>query len=323
MIVNSRVLITGGAGFIGSHLASRLIGDNEVIAVDNFRRNALQHRQKDNPKLDMMKVYEADVLDAARVAEIVREVKPTHIVHAAAIAGIDTVSKKPVLTIEIDSMGTMHMLRAALEAPDLKRIVTFSTSEIFGSNAFHAGKDTPASIGAVGEPRWTYATAKLLSEHATIAYHTQYGMPSVALRPFNVYGPGQVGEGALANFVKSALTDKSITIHGDGSQIRSWCYVDDMVDGVLLALSHDNAPGKAFNIGNPRATETILGLARTVIRLLESKSDLVFVKKDFADIELRVPDVSYPQKEIGFEPKVDLEEGLLKAAEFYRKHFGG
>jgi UDP-glucose 4-epimerase len=216
-------------------------------------------------------------------------------------------------------VGTAHILKAAREIGGIERIVTFSTSEVFGSHALNASHETPAEIGPVGEPRWSYAASKLGAEHLTVAHFVQYGLPAVSVRPFNVYGPGQVGEGAMSIFVQRALKDQPITIHGDGGQIRSWCYVDDMVDGVMLSLDHPNAPGKAFNIGNPRATETIYSLARTVVRLLDSKSDIIFAPKPGADIELRIPDIAWPREQIGFEPKVDLEQGIVRTAEFYRR----
>jgi UDP-glucose 4-epimerase len=143
-------------------------------------------------------------------------------------------------------------------------------------------------------------------------------LPTTVLRPFNVYGPGQVGEGALRNFIQRALRDETIEIHGDGTQIRAWCYVDDMVDGVMLAISHPKALGESFNIGNQRAVTTIYGLASTVLRVLGSKSKIVFTRKDYVDVELRVPSVIKARELLGFEAQVDLEEGVAKTADFYR-----
>lgn len=322
MLENARVLITGGAGFIGSATAAVLLEKNEVVAVDNFRRNALQHRIKQVPILEKMTLHKADILDLAGMQAIIKDVNPTHIVHAAAVAGIDTVVQKPVSTLEINTLGTMNVLKAALDAKDLQRIVTFSTSEIFGPQAFNSSETSSSVIGSVGEARWSYAVSKLAGEHMTLAYHTQYDMPSTVLRPFNVYGPGQVGEGALSTFIQRALKGENIQIHGDGTQIRAWCYVDDMVNGVIKALGHPGAVGKAFNIGNPRAVTTIYGLANTVIRLLESHSEIEFVRKDYADIELRVPDAAWARTEIDFAAKVDLEQGIPMTAEFYRQTLG-
>ena len=230
-----------------------------------------------------------------------------------------TVVKSPVDTLETNTLGTVNLLRAAYHsARRIARIVTFSTSEIFGPQAFNSNERSSAVIGAVGEARWTYAVSKLATEHLTLAYHSQLGLPTVVLRPFNVYGPGQVGEGALSIFIQRALRDEAINIHGTGTQIRAWCYIDDMVNGVIQALTHSNAPGKAFNIGNPRAVTTIYGLASTVIRLLHSRSQIEFVWKDYADIELRVPDTQWAQTQMDFEARIDLEEGIPLTAEYYR-----
>ena len=147
-----------------------------------------------------------------------------------------------------------------------------------------------------------------------MAYHSEFGMPVSVVRPFNVYGPGQVGEGALRIFVDRALKNETIQIHGNGTQIRAWCFVDDMVDGVLLALSHPKAVGESFNIGNERAVTTIYGLASTVVRVLESRSPIEFVRKDYVDVELRVPSVEKARDLIGFEARVDLDEGIARTA---------
>ena len=138
------------------------------------------------------------------------------------------------------------------------------------------------------------------------------------MRPFNIYGPGQVGEGALRAFVLRAIQDEAIEIHGDGTQIRAWCYVDDMVDGALLAMTHPKAIGESFNIGNVRAVTTIYGLANTVVRVLRSRSPIIFTRKDYVDIELRVPSVQKARELIGFEARVDLEDGILRTAKYYR-----
>ena len=215
-------------------------------------------------------------------------------------------------------MGTANVLQAAREIEDLQRLIDFSTSEVFGQSAFRAEENHITHIGAVGEARWTYAVSKLAGEHLTKAYNEEFGMPTVTLRPFNIYGPGQVGEGALKIFIQRALKNEEIQIHGDGNQIRAWCYIDDFIDGLLLAMTHPDAIGESFNIGNARAVLTIYGLAQTVLRVLDSSSPIRFTQKDYADVELRVPSVAKAKKLIGFEAKVDLEEGVQRTAEFYK-----
>ena len=168
--------------------------------------------------------------------------------------------------------------------------------------------------GAVGEARWTYAVSKLAGEHLTHAYHKQHGLETVTLRPFNVYGPGQLGEGALSIFIRKALRGETISIFGDGAQIRAWCYVDDMVEGVMCALERDEAVGESFNIGNARAVTTIYGLAQTVCRVLNSPSKIIFKPALSADIELRIPNTDKASELLGFNARVDLDEGIERTA---------
>ena len=319
MLEDKTIFMTGGAGFIGSTLIGRLIETNRVIVFDNLSRNALAGLPYASHANLTLKV--GDVTDAGALRAAMLEADPHIVVHMAAIAGIDTVIKSPTTTMRVNLMGTLNALESARQVKRLERFVDFSTSEVFGSNAFRAEESGLASIGAVGEARWIYAVSKLTGEHMAHAYHREFGLPAVTLRPFNVYGPGQVGEGAIHRFVTLALEHKDIEIHGDGTQIRAWCYVDDMVDGLLLAMEHPNAIGESLNIGNARAVVTIFGLANTIVRVLSSKSTIRFIRKDYADIELRVPNVDKARNLIGFEAKVDLEEGIKSTGEFYLNRF--
>jgi nucleoside-diphosphate-sugar epimerase len=178
------------------------------------------------------------------------------------------------------------------------------------------------SLGAVGEARWTYAVSKLATEHLAFNYFKQYGLPTAAIRPFNIYGPMQVGEGAVHHFIVRALAQEPLQVHNDGGQIRAWCHVDDIVAGTLLVLSRPEAVGHSFNIGNPRSTVTIYNLAREVLRLSGSPSSIEFVPWPHADVELRIPNIDKSRELIGFEPEVDLEQGLLQTIDWYRQREG-
>ncbi|MBU1695330.1 MAG: NAD-dependent epimerase/dehydratase family protein [Verrucomicrobia bacterium] len=315
MIKGKKIFITGGAGFIGSTLIGRLVEENPIVAYDNLARNALQSQAyKDHPNLQLIV---GDVLDYDHLAKTMAGADI--IVHCAAIAGIDTVVKNTVKTMRVNMVGSANVLEAASKLDHCDRVVCFSTSEVFGTNAFRSSELDKTSIGKVGEARWTYAVSKLAEEHLAIAYFQDQRLPVTVVRPFNVYGPGQVGEGALRIFIQRALKNETIQINGDGTQIRAWCYVDDMVRGTLLAMEHPKAVGESINIGNQRAVTTIYGLANTVIRVLGSKSKIEFVYKDYADVELRIPNVSKARDLIGFEAEVDLDEGIHRTAEYYRK----
>lgn len=285
-----------------------------MVVYDTLTRDALKDSGlQDHPNLTLIR---GDVLDSDHLVASIQGA--TTVLHCAAIAGIDTVIERPTNTMRVNMIGTANVLEAAKSLPKLERLIDFSTSEVFGQSAFRAEESQTTHIGAVGEARWTYAVSKLAGEHLTKAYHEEFGMPTVTLRPFNIYGPGQVGEGAMRTFIERALRNEEIQIHGDGNQIRAWCYIDDFVDGLLLAVNHPKAIGESLNIGNARAVVTIFGLAQTVVRILGSQSPIRFVKKDYADVELRVPSVSKAKELLGFEAKVDLEEGIQKTADFFR-----
>lgn len=313
---NKCIFITGGAGFIGSTLISQLIEQNKIIVYDNLNRNSLEGKSYANhPNLTLIK---GDILDTASLA---KAIEPAQIViHAAAIAGIDKTVENPVTTMRVNMLGTANVLEAAHKVGTIERFIDFSTSEVFGSHAFKVDEKCDTTTGAVGEARWTYAVSKLAGEHLTHAYHRQYGLPTVTLRPFNIYGPGQIGEGAIQIFIRKALKNEDIYIFGDGSQIRAWCYVDDMIDAIMLALTHHNAIGESFNIGNARAVTTIYGLAQTVCRVLNSNSKIVFKDPLSADIELRIPSTHKSKKLLGYQAKIDLDEGIHRTAEWYQQH---
>jgi len=184
--------------------------------------------------------------------------------------------------------------------------------------AFRSSEEDATVAGSAGEARWTYAVSKLAGEHLAHAYHAQHGLPVVTVRPFNVYGPGQTGEGAIQIFIRKALRNETIHIDGDGSQIRAWCYVDDFVDCLIRCIEHPGAVGQSFNLGNARAVITILGLAQTVCRVLRSESQIVFDPPLSADIAIRIPSVQKAQELLGFKAKVDLEEGVMRTAEWFR-----
>jgi nucleoside-diphosphate-sugar epimerase len=314
VIAGKRILLTGGAGFIGTALASRLLPENEVVVLDNGHRNALIGSSvATHPHLRFIK---GDVLDPKATQDAIRGCQV--VVHLAAIAGVDTVLKMPVTTMKVNILGTYNVLEAALATDGIERFVDFSTSEVFGAYAYKVREGDITSLGAVGEARWTYAVSKLATEHLAHNYHKQFGLPAVSVRPFNIYGPGQIGEGAIHRFIVQALCHEDITIHNDGSQIRAWCFVDDMVMGLLGTLERPEAVGQSFNIGNPRSVVSIYNLAALIVRLSESRSQLRFVSWDSADVELRIPTIDKARQLLGFKPQVDLEEGLLRTIDWYR-----
>jgi UDP-glucose 4-epimerase len=314
-LAGKRILITGGAGFIGTTLARRVVDANEVVALDNLHRDALSNTElADHPNYEL---HEGDVLDAELVRELARGA--SHVVHCAAIAGVDAVLESPVRTMRVNLIGTYNALEAALATQaTVERFVEFSTSEVFGTQAIHAREGSVTTIGSVGEARWTYAVSKLAGEHMAHAYHDELGLPTVTVRPFNVFGPGQIGGGAIRAFIEAALAGRDLIIHGDGSQIRAWCYVDDMVRALLLALERPEAVGQSFNVGNARSTVTIYDLAQRIKRLTGAPGEIVFQPLHYADVEIRIPNVEKARELLGFEAEVELDEGLERTIAWYR-----
>ncbi len=318
-LTGRRIVITGGAGFIGTALARRLADANEVVLFDNLHRDAFAGSDLvDHPRVTLVT---GDVLDPPALEAVVTGA--THVVHAAAIAGVDTVLESPVRTMRVNVIGTYNALEAALATlATVERFIDFSTSEVFGTQAFRVTEGEVRSIGSVGEARWTYAVSKLAGEHMAHAYHAELGLPTVTVHPFNVYGPGQIGGGAIRAFIEGALAGHDLTIHGDGSQIRAWCYIDDMVEALLLCLERPEAVGHAFNVGNPRSAATIYDLAQRVKRLTGCSGEIVFQPLHYADVELRIPDVQKAREVLGWQAGVELDQGLERTIAWYRARLG-
>ena len=316
MIQQKKFFITGGAGFIANTLIKHYIEKNKITVFDNFHRDTLTTSGlASHPNITIVK---GDVLDFALLKKSMAGADI--VVHAAGIAGIDTVIKDPVKTMEVNMIGTANTLKAAHENNVKDRLIDFSTSEVFGSMAFKSTEEDQTVAGSAGEARWTYAVSKLAGEHLAHAYYNQHKLPIVTVRPFNVYGPGQTGEGALQIFIKRALKNQEIAIDGDGAQIRAWCYVTDFVDCLVRCIEDPKAIGESFNIGNARAVITILGLAQTVCRVLKSDSKITFHPPLSADIAIRIPSVEKTFELLGFKAQVDLEEGILKTAEWFKEN---
>jgi nucleoside-diphosphate-sugar epimerase len=310
-----RVLLTGGAGFIGTALARQLADANDVVLFDNMTRDAFRSSElgaHENIQLVVGDVLERDaVRRAAEGANI--------IVHLAAIAGVDAVLASPVRTMRVNLLGTANVVDVANEiSSTLEQLVDFSTSEVFGRHAYRVEETHEMSGGSVGEARWTYAVSKLAGEYLSHAYHDEYGLPVTVIRPFNVFGPNQVGVGAIHHFVVRGLRGQDLVVHGDGAQIRAWCYIDDLVSAVLASLETPAAVGEAFNIGNPRSVCTSFDLAQRIRRITGARSEIVFAPITYRDVEIRIPNVDKARAVLEWEPHVDLDVGLERTVDWYR-----
>ncbi len=285
MLSDKNIIITGGAGFIGTHLAQRLAETNRLKLLDiDVAENVIKYTQlAEHPHVELV---QGDVCDSEFIR---RELAGADIVvHLASLIGVQNVIDHARQTIDTIVMGTRNVLQAASTGGHVVRLINVSTSEIYG-NTMVLGEKAPASISAGNDPRMCYAAAKLLGEHLAWAYYRDRGLQVVNVRPFNVYGPLRRTSNAVSVFIARALANRELLIHGDGSQLRSWCYIDDFCDGMIACLEQDAAVGEDFNIGNSLTTCTIADLAQRIIRLTGSRSQLRHITRPFSDIDVRAP----------------------------------
>ena len=313
-----KFLITGGAGFIASHIIDRLVDENEIIVFDNLHRNSLKYYPRNNhPNI---KVIHGDVLNYDLLAESMKDVDVC--VHAAAIAGIYSVGESTRKTMTVNLIGVYNALESSIKN-SVKKFIDFSTSEVYGPFVFRGKETGSTTLGPLHEKRWVYAVSKLASEFMTHSYGSDSNLEVSSVRPFNVYGPRQIGEGAIQQFIQKALRNEDLILYNDGTQIRSWCYVTDFVDGVLKMIESDNANGEVFNIGNPQCTITNLNLAKAIIKLTNSKSKLIFKPHPGPEVEMRIPDIDKAKTILDYTPEVDLETGLECTIKWFQEFITG
>lgn len=316
-VKNKNIFVTGGTGFIGSHLISLLIRKNKIWCYDNCRRVSpgmkylIRHKN--------LAFVKADIMDRAKLGRSVPK-KVDMVFHLAAIAGVSSYYKMPFETMSVNLIGTYNVLEL-FKKRDLEVFVDFSTSEVYGKFAKNVKETDDTTQGPVSDLRWTYSTSKIAAEALSHCYHYKYGLPVISIRPFNIYGPSQIGEGAIQIFASNALQDETIWINGNGSQVRAWCYIDDFIDGVLRSVKmRKTAVGNTFNIGNPKAAATTFQLAKRIVAITGSSSKIRFRNNVGTDVEYRVPDISKAGKMLGYSPRIGLSEGLKRTIEWYREN---
>lgn len=316
MIKNKKIFITGGAGFIGSHLCQSLIQENTVTIYDSYRRNALKFLNLENHK--NLTLVPGDILNYDNLKNAIN----SHdiVIHLAAIAGVSSYYESPIKTMEVNLLGTYYALKASIEN-NIQLFLNCSTSEVYGPFIFDADENGLTQQGPATISRWSYSVSKLAAEHFSFAFHKETKIPIISIRPFNIYGPGQIGEGAVQIFSRSAIKNEEIYILGDGAQIRSWCYIDDFIDAVLLCLQSEKAVGNIFNIGNPRATVSILELAKKIKEISHSNSHIKFKDNKFTDVRLRIPSIEKAKQILGFNPRINLDDGLKQTIEWYKEFY--
>ena len=317
-----KILITGGAGFIGSHLAERLLerGD-EVCIIDDLSTGAIENIAsiKNHPKF----TYHIDTIRNYRLtAELVDMCDIVY--HLAAAVGVRLIVESPVNTIETNIRGTDIIL--SLAAKKRKRVVVTSTSEVYGKrDSVPFREDDDLVMGPTSKGRWSYACSKAIDEFLAIAYWKEKRVPTVIVRLFNTVGPRQTGRYGMVipNFVQQALAEQDITVYGDGSQTRCFTHVDDVVGTLIQVAEHPRAVGEVYNIGSDHEV-TILELARKIKKLTGSESRIVFKPYDeayeegFEDMMRRVPDISKIRALVGYKPRADLNDILASVIDYHR-----
>jgi dTDP-glucose 4,6-dehydratase len=304
-----RVLVTGGAGFIGSHLCEFLLGrDCEVVCLDNLLTGTTDNI--DHLRSSRFTFIKHDVTTYIYVAGPL-----DYVLHFASPASPVDYQQLPIPTLKVGALGTHKALGLAKDKG--AKFLLASTSEVYGDPLIHPQReDYWGNVNPVG-PRGVYDEAKRFAEAMTMAYHRYHGLDTRIVRIFNTFGERmRMNDGrAIPNFLRQALTGEPITIYGDGSQTRSFCYVSDLVDGIwrlMQAPAHD-----PVNIGNPHEM-TLLDLAKRILRLTGSPSRLIFQPLPQDDPRVRQPDITRARTLLGWEPRVDVDEGLGKTIEWFR-----
>jgi len=322
-----KALITGGAGFVGSHLAEALLArGEEVFVLDNLSTGSIDNIE--HLKWDHRFHYTIDsIMNEPVTAELVDRVDV--VFHLAAAVGVRLIVESPVNTIETNVHGTEMVLKLANKKK--KKVVVASTSEVYGKGVqVPFREDADLVLGPTTKGRWSYACSKAIDEFLALAYHKEKRLPVVLVRLFNTVGPRQTGRYGMVipNFVKQALLGRPLTVFGDGSQSRCFTYVSDVV-GQLVALAQEpRALGEVFNVGNDREEITVLELARRVKARAGSKSEVVLIPYDqayeagFEDMQRRVPDLGKLRSLTGYEPKVHLDEILDQVIAYFTSDAG-
>lgn len=311
------VLITGGRGFLGSHLALRLAAAAPpgaiIHVVDDGTRDALSHLVPHPP--GAIRTHRADI---RQTRHWLSDLGPfSVVVHCAALAGVSTYYQRPHDVLAVNGFGTARLVeQLSLDPPAL--LVNLSTSEVYGGEADGAREDGPTAIGTIDDPRWTYATSKLYAESVVLHAHRAGALPAVSVRPFNIYGPGQVGEGAVRNFAEAAVRGEALRVTGVGSAVRSWCYVEDFCDAVFALAASPTSWGRTYNVGHPGTRISMRGLAERIRDLAGSTSVIEAVPHPGRDIALRWPRIDRIQDAVGWSPRVVLDEGLQATLAHWR-----
>lgn len=309
-----KVLVTGGAGFIGSHLCGYLISKGyNVVCIDNFLTGAKKNIEGllSDPKFEFI---EADVTKP--INQLTNQ-PINYIFHLASPASPVDYQNHPEETLLVNSQGTLNILNLAKDTG--AKVLIASTSEIYGDPLEHPQKETYLGNVNTFGPRSCYDESKRFAESATYVFIHKYDVDARVIRIFNTYGPNmQVNDGrVVSNFINQALKNEPITIYGDGSQTRSFCYVTDLVEGIFKAMFTDGTKGEVFNLGNPEEY-SMNDLANKIKEMIGSSAEIVFKDLPPDDPKQRRPDITKAERVLNWKPQVNVDTGLQKTIDYYR-----
>jgi nucleoside-diphosphate-sugar epimerase len=316
LAVTNNVLVTGGFGFIGAHLANLLVHRGFYVTL--FDNCAWENSSADALRLDENEYstcVQGSIMQPIDLEKLGKEFD--YIIHAAGVLGVNKVAEQQILTMDVNILGTRNVLDFSYRQKELKRFIQFSTSEIYGQFATSLDENQPAVIPAQGK-RWCYAASKVAGEYLLKAFVSERQLPGVIVRPFNVYGPYRYGSNALTTFAKKAIAGEKISVSGTGQQTRSWCNVQDFVQGVFACLQTDGIIGQAFNIGNDKNNISMLELAKLVCEIAGSKSEIEIDGLEIDDVLAREPNINKARKLLNYEPVVELDIGIEEVIKWLR-----
>ena len=314
-----KVFITGGCGFIGSHLTERLAAEGYNVKIfDNLHRNAIKYTDiLNNSNVEFVN---GDITEPQHLVESMRGCDM--VIHMAAIAGVSDYYLNPERTLQVNLIGTYNVLEA-VKKNKINRLIDMSSSEVLGTEVIGADEDSYLRIGPPKDKRWSYSVGKLAGEQMIYRYSEVYGWNSTIIRLFNIYGPRQVGESAISNFCSRAKNGEDMIIDGNGSSLRSWCYISDFIEAMMCFIEKPNIDTEIFNVGDPWNTVSNKNLANMIINLANNdnrlliKPKMIFRPMPFTDIKARYPDITKMTNTYNWTPKVNIEQGICETYKWF------
>lgn len=313
MLKGKRIILIGGAGFIGVNLAAHFVEKNKVTIFDldyNLLKNTNLLKNK---KISFVK---GSVLNKKKLDNAIKG--RNIVIHLASVAHVENIYKDPYMNMKICLDGTKNVLDSCVKNK-VSKMIYFSTSEVYGPHAFGVSERVITKQGTNEDLRWTYSVGKVSAEHLTNYYFKEKGLNTTIVRPFNIYGNGQ-NSGAIFQMIKSAYLERKLYVNGEGSQVRAYCHVEDLNRAIEKIITNKKSLGKTYNIGNPWSATTMIALADRIKYLLGLNTylEIKLVKNEKEDVETRVPCINKIKKDLRWEPRISLHGGLVAYIRWFR-----